>query len=60
MNPELDFKCPKCGKPMEVLKPEGAIEPSPNMLRVCPYCATLAWNNEDGTEETRTPQEVKQ
>src|ERR1700688_2682297 len=20
-----------------------------NMLRVCPFCATVAWNNEDGT-----------
>ena len=60
MNPELDLTCPKCGKPMEVLKAEGATEPPANLLRVCPLCGTLAWNNDDGSVETRTPYQVKQ
>ena len=54
MNPEPDLICPKCGKPMEVLTPMGATEPPANLLRVCPLCGTLAWNNEDGSVETRT------
>ena len=43
---------------MEVLTVEERSTPS-NLLRVCPFCATLAWNNEDGTIETRQPQAVE-
>jgi hypothetical protein len=60
VNPEPDLKCPKCCQPMEVLTPEGATAPPSNLLRVCPFCATLAWNNEDGTVETRTPYRVEE
>ena len=41
----------------EVLTVEGKA-PS-NLLRVCPFCATLAWNNENGTIETRRSQAVE-
>jgi hypothetical protein len=58
MNPEPELNCPKCGKRMEVLKPPGAIEPPSNLLRVCPFCATLAWTNTDGTVETTPPHQV--
>ena len=60
MNFEPDLKCPTCGEEMEVLKPEGTVELPSNLLRACPFCATLAWNNEDGTIETRRPQKVVQ
>jgi hypothetical protein len=59
LNTELELKCPKCGKRMEVLKPKGGTEPSSNLLRVCPFCATLAWNNADGSVEARTPRRGK-
>jgi hypothetical protein len=58
MNIELDLKCPTCGEEMEVMKPESAVESPANLLRVCNFCFTLAWNNEDGTLETRAPQRV--
>ena len=53
MNREPDLRCPKCGNTMELMADEGG-----SLLRVCPVCATLAWNKEDGTVETREPQEV--
>jgi hypothetical protein len=34
-------------------------EPPSKLLRICPSCGTLAWNNEEGTVETSTPHEVK-
>jgi hypothetical protein len=56
----LNLKCSKSGKPMEVLRPKGMSEPPSKLLRICPYCGTLAWNNEDGSVETRTPHRVNQ
>jgi hypothetical protein len=58
MSDEPDLTCPTCGESMEVLTVEEGCSPS-NLLRVCPFCATLAWNNEDGTIETRQPQAVE-
>jgi hypothetical protein len=29
-----------------------------SLMRVCPVCATLAWNEKDGKVETREPQEI--
>jgi hypothetical protein len=34
------------------------IEEGGNLLRVCPVCATLAWNGKDGKVEIREPQEI--
>lgn len=58
MNPEPDLTCPNCGGAMEVLAANDHSLPS-NYMRVCPVCATLAWNSEDGRVETRTPQKVE-
>ena len=46
MSDEPDLTCPTCVKPMEILTIEEGGIPS-NLLRVCLFCATLAWNNED-------------
>ena len=54
MNGEPDLACPTCGNVMELLT--GDEEGS--LLRVCPVCATLAWNGKDGKAETRQPQEI--
>ena len=60
MNPERDLlKCPKCGQPMEVLRPQGMNEPPSKLLRICPFCE-LAWNDEDGNVETTAAHRVKQ
>jgi hypothetical protein len=32
---------------------------SSNYMRISPVCATLAWNNKEGTVETRAPRKVK-
>jgi len=29
-----------------------------SLIRVCPVCATLAWNGKDGKIEIREPQEI--
>jgi hypothetical protein len=59
MSHDPDLKCPKCGKPVEVLRPQGMSEPSSKLLRICPFCRTLAWNNEDGSVATSTPQDLE-
>jgi rubrerythrin len=53
-NAELDLTCPKCGSTMDLI---AADEPG-SFLPVCPVCATLAWNKEDGRAETREPEEI--
>jgi hypothetical protein len=59
MNPERDLlKCPKCGQPMEVLRPQGMNEPPSKLLRICPFCETLAWNDDDGNVETTATHQV--
>src|SRR5947199_370654 len=57
MSDEANLACPMCGNVMEVMTTEHHATPS-NYLRICPVCASLAWNNEDGTVETRAPQKV--
>jgi hypothetical protein len=57
MSPELRFKGPTCGEDTEVMKPEVEELPS-NLMRVCNFCFALAWNNEDGTVETRAPHRI--
>ena len=53
MNPEPDFlKCPKRGQQMEVLRPQGMNEPPSKLLRICPFCETLAWTDEAGSVQT--------
>jgi hypothetical protein len=47
---EPDLSCPKCGNTMDLLS-EGII-----LLRVCPVCATLAWNAPNGAVEIREPE----
>jgi hypothetical protein len=54
MDSEPDLSCPKCGNTMELLSPEE----DGSLLRVCPGCATLAWNAAGGAVETREPREV--
>ena len=54
MTSEPDLSCPKCGNIMELL----TADEGGSLLRVCPVCATLAWNAPDGRVETREPQEV--
>ena len=43
---------------MEILMPEAGTQTPPNLIRVCPFCATLAWNNEDGSVEAAPSQAV--
>jgi hypothetical protein len=47
-----DLSCPKCGNVMELLSED-------ILLRVCPVCATLAWNTPDGAVEIREPTRVR-
>ena len=54
MNGEPDLACPTCGNVMELLTEDE----DGSLLRVCPVCATLAWNGENGKVETRQPQEI--
>jgi len=54
MNAELDLTCPKCGNTMDLITADEA----GSFLRVCPVCATLAWNKEDGEAEIREPEEI--
>ena len=54
MNSEPDLTCPKCGNTVELITADEA----GSFMRVCPVCATLAWNGKDGTVETHEPQEV--
>ena len=46
------FECPHCKAKTEIMG-DGH-----SNVRVCPECATLAWENEDGTTQTRRPQQV--
>jgi uncharacterized Zn finger protein (UPF0148 family) len=54
MKRELDLACPKCGNIMELIN----ADEDGGLMRVCPVCATLAWNEKDGKVEIREPQEV--
>ena len=54
MDSEPDLSCPKCRNTMELL----SADEDGSLLRVCPVCATLAWNAADGTVEIREPHEV--
>ena len=54
MDFEPDLCCPKCGNTMELLSDDE----DGSLLRVCPVCATLAWNAPDGAVEIREPHEV--
>ena len=54
MNSEPDLTCPKCGNTMELMTADEA----GSLIRVCPVCATLAWNGKDGTVEIRQPQKI--
>ena len=55
--PELT--CPDCGKLMELLRPKDGGAIPIHLLRVCAHCGTLAWNNSDGSMETRRPAKVE-
>lgn len=54
MNGEPDLACPTCGNVMELLTGDE----DGSLLRVCPVCAPLAWNGENGKVQTRQPQEI--
>jgi ribosome-binding protein aMBF1 (putative translation factor) len=54
MDREVDLTCPKCGNTMELI----SADEDGSLMRVCPVCATLAWNEKDGKVEIREPQEV--
>jgi hypothetical protein len=54
MNSKPDCTCQKCGNTMELITADEV----GSLMRVCPVCATLAWNGKDGTIETREPQEI--
>lgn len=55
---EVDMHCPICGERMETLRAENIHAGLPDGLRVCPVCATLAWNDEQGRVRTRRPSAV--
>ena len=54
MDSEPELSCPSCGNTMELL----SADEDGSLLRVCPVCATLAWNAPDGAVEIREPHEV--
>jgi hypothetical protein len=49
-----DLSCPKCGETMETI----TADEGGSLLRVCPVCATLAWNGKDGKVEIREPHDI--
>ena len=54
MSPEPDLTCPKCGNTMELITAaEGG-----SFVRICPVCASLAWNDKNGGVQTREPEEI--
>ena len=52
MNLEPDLTCPKCGNAMDLI----TADVDGSVIRVCPNCRTLAWNETDGGVETRDAQ----
>ena len=54
MDGEPDLTCPNSGNTMELMTADEAGSP----MRVCPACATLAWNGKDGRLEIRQPQNI--